>query len=156
MHNLGMSYQYLSVQTALHYLQCALWSRLLYLECSRHIGSGHLMRSAASQCCVPNAATLHVKHAGCLHTSCLVMLLHASHCSLNSAVTACAAPPSQHAQHSHHSMHSTPITACAASPSHPNGACSFTNGMSLAAHTVRYCTILYGTVRYWMVQYFLA
>jgi len=127
---------------------------------------GYWFRPPDEICCIPNAASrmLHVKHAGCLHTSCLVMLLHASHYTLNSTVTACAAPLSQHAQHPHHSVHSTPITACTAPPSqhvqHPHHI-YMVPALSTADHQWHvscstYCTVLYGTVQYFTVQYFLA
>ena len=94
---------------------------------------GYWFRPPDEICCIPNAATLHVKHAGCLHNSCLVMLLHASHYTLNSTVTACAAPLSQHAQHSHHSMCSIPITSKSLLCQQ-----TITHGICLAAPTAKH------------------
>ena len=114
----------LYINTLLFYLEC---------RCSRAIGSGHLIRSAASPMlpCYLSSMLDPSQQLPRIVVACKPLQFEQwrhSMCSI--PITACTAPP---------------ITARAASPSHPNGACSSSSQLPLAGLLQH---ILYDTVRY--------
>ncbi len=72
-----------------------------------------------------------------------------SHSMRSTPITACAALPSQHAQHPHHSMRSIPITSKWCLLFHQwHVSCS--TYCTVLYDTVRYCTVLDGTILFGM------